>query len=134
MPFGCVRGTMWFFHRIEVAAGGRCVRGRAVSKFMNVECMFSGGKPGDVGDHLNGIAGFGEGDGARYLASGRGVQDGDRFSSFLGERIPESECHRDRSQREDVEWLEGFAFHESKICLQSTECKLRRCCELPRPE
>ena len=40
------------------------------------------------------------------------MQDGDRFGWFLSEGVPESERQRDRNQRDDVEWLGGFAFHE----------------------
>jgi hypothetical protein len=92
---------------------------------MNVECMFPRRKSGDVCHYLNGIAGFGEGDSACYLASRRRVQKGDRFSGFLGEGVPESKRQRDRGQYDNAEYLGEFAFHEPKIRLQGAGCKLR---------
>jgi hypothetical protein len=125
MPFGRVRSAVWLVHRIEMPARGRGVGRRAIAEFMNVEAMFARREPGDVGDYLHRVASFRESDSACHLASRRSVQDGDRFSGFLSEGVPESKRQRDRNQRDDVEWLEGFVFHESKIRLHGAGCKLQ---------
>lgn len=53
---------------------------------MNVESMFARGQARDIGHDFHFFAGFGEGNRAHDVVTGRGMQNGDRLGRVTGER------------------------------------------------
>ena len=65
-----IRRTAVMFHcRIEMRASRSCVRRRAIAFFVNVKTMLAWFEILNVGNHLDFIADFREGDRARHLAA-----------------------------------------------------------------
>src|SRR5437870_4680656 len=66
----CHRTAVMLMCGIEMSAGGRSIRGRAITLFMNVKSMFTRRQVLDVRDHLHFIPDFREGDRTSDMTAG----------------------------------------------------------------
>ena len=83
-----VRPAMVLMCRIEMSAGGRCIRRRAIALLMNVESVLTRGEVFYLCGHLHFIAHFAERNRADDAASGLRLQSRERFGDIL--RVRES--------------------------------------------